>query len=101
MRFDALTIFPEMFVGPLTESVLKRARERGLIAVHVHDIRAQATDRHQSTDDYPYGGGAGMVMKPEPIFRAAEAVLADTTGVGPGETRVILMTPQGRLFRQA
>jgi tRNA (guanine37-N1)-methyltransferase len=92
MRFDVLTLFPGTFSG-LKESILKRALERGLISVHVHNIRDYATGRHQVTDDAPYGGGGGMVMKPEPIFAAAESVLADDTQVP-----VILLSPQGRLF---
>src|SRR5262249_44300001 len=104
MRFDVLTIFPSMFEGPLTESVLRRAQERGLISINVHNIRDWATDRHATTDDYPYGGGAGMVMKPEPIFAAVEAILSPSSPAGAsgaGETPIILLTPQGRLFRQA
>ncbi len=109
MRFDVLTLFPAMFEGPLGESVLGRARERGLIAVHVHNIRDWAAGRHATTDDYPYGGGAGMVMKPEPLFAAVEAVLALADGAVTGRegaeaeraARVILMTPQGRVFNQA
>ena len=93
MRFDVLTLFPEMFTGPLQESIIKRAQERGLISVHLHNIRDYATGRHRVTDDAPYGGGGGMVMKPEPIFAAVEAVLGDEKGVP-----VILLSPQGRLF---
>jgi tRNA (guanine37-N1)-methyltransferase len=93
MRFDVLTLFPEMFTGPLQESIIKRAQERGLISVHLHNIRDYATGRHRITDDAPYGGGGGMVMKPEPIFAAVEAVLGDEKGVP-----VILLSPQGRLF---
>ena len=94
-RFDVLTIFPEMFSGPLEASILKRARERGLISIHLHNIRDYATDRHHTTDDTPYGGGGGMVMKPEPIFAAVEAVLGDEEGVP-----IILLSPQGRVFTQ-
>jgi tRNA (guanine37-N1)-methyltransferase len=93
MRFDVLTLFPEMFTGPLQESIIKRAQERGLISIHLHNIRDYATGRHRITDDTPYGGGGGMVMKPEPIFAAVEAVLGDEKGVP-----VILLSPQGRLF---
>ncbi|MBO9369550.1 MAG: tRNA (guanosine(37)-N1)-methyltransferase TrmD [Chloroflexi bacterium] len=93
MRFDVLTLFPEMFTGPLQESIIKRAQERGLISVYLHNIRDYATGRHRITDDAPYGGGGGMVMKPEPIFAAVEAVLGDEKGVP-----VILLSPQGRLF---
>ncbi len=92
MHFDIFTLFPTMFQGPLSESILKRAQERGLLSVALHDIRAATTDKHHVVDDYPYGGGAGMVMKPEPAFAAVEAVYAG----GP----IILLTPQGRLFNQ-
>ena len=93
MRFDILTLFPAMFHGPLEESVLKRAQESGHLSVVLHNVRDYATDKHHVTDDAPYGGGGGMVMKPEPIFAAVEAVLAGETGVP-----IILLTPQGRLF---
>ena len=92
MHFDVFTLFPDMFQGPFTESILKRAQERGLLSIALHDIRDVATDKHHIVDDYPYGGGAGMVMKPEPIFAAIEAVYES----GP----IILLTPQGRLFNQ-
>jgi tRNA (guanine37-N1)-methyltransferase len=92
MRFDILTLFPGMFAGPLDESIMRRARDAGLIEVVVHDLRDWATDKHHTADDYPFGGGAGMVMKPEPLFAAVEAVqpLAETPAT------VVLMTPQGR-----
>lgn len=92
MHFDVFTLFPDMFQGPFTESILKRAQERGLLSIALHNIRDVATDKHHIVDDYPYGGGAGMVMKPEPIFAAIEAVYES----GP----IILLTPQGRLFNQ-
>ncbi len=95
MRIDILTIFPEMFAGPFDASIIKRARERGLVEVHAHNIREYATDKHQLTDDAPYGGGGGMVMKPEPIFAAVEAIR------GEDDCPVILLTPQGRVFTQA
>jgi len=96
MRIDILTIFPAMFRGPLDESIVKRAVEKGLVEIHVHDIREHSTDRHRTVDDYPYGGGPGMVMKPEPLFAAVEHV----RGQAPGQGSVILLTPQGRLFNQ-
>ena len=96
MRIDVLTLFPGMFKGPLDESILKRARDAGIIDIHLHDIRDWATDKHRTVDDYPYGGGAGMVMKPEPIFAAVEAVQQMTEAPG----RVVLLTPQGRVFNQ-
>ncbi len=97
IHFDIFTLFPAMFEGPFGESMLKRAVAEGLISVAIHDIRAYTSDKHHVTDDYPFGGGGGMVMKPEPIFAAVEAVLGDALGVMP----VILLTPQGRLFDQA
>lgn len=95
-----LTLFPEMFPGPLGASILGRAIQRGLLDVRVHDIRTFTTDRHRTADDTPYGGGAGMVMKPEPVVAAVEAIL---TGGQPEAERppVILLSPQGRLFSQA
>ncbi len=92
MHFDIFTLFPAMFQGPFSESILKRAQEQGLLSIALHNIRAITTDKHHIVDDYPYGGGAGMVMKPEPIFNAVEAVYQG----GP----IILMTPQGRPFTQ-
>jgi tRNA (guanine37-N1)-methyltransferase len=80
VHFDIFTLFPAMFVGPLTESILKRAQEKRLIGIAIHDIRAYTTDRHHVCDDTPYGGGGGMVMKPEPIVRAVETVLAHAPG---------------------
>ena len=76
MRIDVLTLFPDMFDGPLGESILARARTRGLVRIETHDIRAFTTDKHQMVDDYAYGGGAGMVMKPEPLAAAIETVRA-------------------------
>jgi tRNA (guanine37-N1)-methyltransferase len=92
MHIDIFTLFPAMFEGPFSESILKRARERGLLSLALHNIRDFTTDKHHIVDDYPYGGGVGMVMKPEPIFAAVEAVYQG----GP----IILLTPQGRLFNQ-
>jgi tRNA (guanine37-N1)-methyltransferase len=92
MHFDIFTLFPGMFQGPLTESILKRAQEQGLLSIALHNIRDATTDKHHVVDDYPYGGGAGMVMKPGPLFDAVEAVYQD----GP----IILLSPQGRLFTQ-
>lgn len=95
MIFDILTIFPGMFVSPLEESIVGKARQRGLIRVRMHNIRDFAEDKHQMTDDRPFGGGEGMVMKPEPIVSALRAAASD----GP-RGRVVLLTPQGRLFNQ-
>src|SRR6266496_6633676 len=77
MRFDILTLFPDMFTGPLTESILKRAVQAGKIQIALHDIRAYATDKHHTADDAPYGGGAGMVMKAEPLAAAIRSVTSD------------------------
>ncbi|MBP1693666.1 MAG: trmD [Chloroflexi bacterium] len=96
MRFDVFTLFPEIFPAYLETSILQRARQRGLVEVAVHNIRDWTTDRHHITDDEPYGGGGGMVMKPEPIFSAIEAVLGS-----PLACPLILLTPQGRVFSQA
>jgi tRNA (guanine37-N1)-methyltransferase len=96
MHFDILTLFPGMFCGPLEESILKRAQEGDHLSIALHNIRDYAADKHRMTDDAPYGGGGGMVMKPEPIFAAVEAVLAGDTDVP-----IILLSPQGRLFTQA
>src|SRR4030042_5089051 len=93
MIFDVLTIFPGIFDSPLAESLLKKASDRGLIQVRVRNLRDFADDRHRTTDDYPYGGGAGMVMKPEPVIRAVGHV----RGIM-GDAKVILMTPPGRGF---
>ncbi len=97
MRVDVFTLFPDIFQGPLQESILKRAQEMGRLSVALHNIRDYATGKHRITDDYAYGGGGGMVMKPEPIFAAVESVLGDALPVTP----VILLSPQGRLFNQA
>lgn len=92
MQVDIFTLFPEMFQGPFSESILKRAQEQGLLQIQLHNIRDVTTDKHHIVDDYPYGGGAGMVMKPDPIFATVEAVYQG----GP----LILLTPQGRPFKQ-
>lgn len=97
MRIDVLTLFPAMFQGPMTESMLWKARDRGLLDLRLHDIRDFTTDKHHTADDIPYGGGGGMIMKAEPVISAVETALA---GAPPG-TPVILMTPQGRVFSHA
>jgi tRNA (guanine37-N1)-methyltransferase len=96
MKFDILTLFPGMFDGPLTESILKRARENGLIEIALHNIRDWALDKHATADDAPYGGGAGMVMKVEPIAGAIEAVKESSPN-----SKVLLTTPGGRPFNHA
>jgi tRNA (guanine37-N1)-methyltransferase len=94
MRIDVLTIFPGMFESPLRESLLGRAIERGLVDIRLHDIRDVTTDKHRQVDDESYGGGPGMVMKPEPIFAAVESL-------GHGPKRVLLLSPAGRRLDQA
>ena len=96
MRFDVFTLFPEVMEDYLHNGVLGKAQESGLLKVHLHHLRDYTTDRHRTTDDEPYGGGGGMVMKPEPIFAAVESILGDTQS----EVPVILLTPQGRVFDQ-
>jgi tRNA (guanine37-N1)-methyltransferase len=95
MKFDIVTIFPSMFAGPLAVGVVGRAIERGALQVRVHDLRDYTTDRHRIVDDVPYGGGPGMVLKAEPIFRALDAIEAQGR---PGA--VVLTSPQGRRFTQ-
>jgi tRNA (guanine37-N1)-methyltransferase len=97
MRTDVLTIFPEMFQAPMSTSMVGLARERGALDFFAHDLRDWAHDRHRTTDDYPYGGGPGMVMKPEPIVEALEAI---SSLVEPAPY-VIFLTPAGRPFTQA
>jgi tRNA (guanine37-N1)-methyltransferase len=98
MRIDILCLFPEMFTSPFKESIIKRAREQGLVNIMIHNIRDYTHDKHHTVDDYPYGGGPGMVLKPEPIFEAAEAVKHQ---LGVSDMPIILLTPQGRLFSQS
>lgn len=101
MQFEVFTLLPEVFPPYLESSILKRASERGLIHVRVHNIREYTHDKHHVTDDTPYGGGGGMVMKPEPVFEAVESVMGraplQTTGQS---VPIILLTPQGRVFTQ-
>ncbi len=119
MRFDIFTLFPAMFAGPFGDSIIARALEAGIVQAQMHNIRDYAEGKHQVTDDYPYGGGGGMVMKPEPIFRAVEAALgmapvsagaAQAEVLSEGEDEpviapaapcpIILLSPQGRRFNQ-
>jgi len=97
MRIDVMTLFPAMFEGPMTESMLWKARDRNLLDLRLHDIRDYTTDKHHTADDIPYGGGGGMIMKAEPVAKAVEAALDGA----PTGTPVILMTPQGRVFSHA
>ncbi len=108
IRFDVLSLFPEMFAGVFEASIIKRAQESGHVEIVLHDIRAYASGKHRVTDDTPYGGGGGMIMKPEPIFNAVESILAvEIPNDGyrqlhqQGYPSIILLTPQGRLFKQA
>jgi tRNA (guanine37-N1)-methyltransferase len=105
MQFEVFTLLPEVFPSYLETSILKRARERGLIDVRIHNIRDYTHDKHHTTDDMPYGGGGGMVMKPEPVFEAVESILGLASHQTPPEpvskTPIILLTPQGRVFNQS
>jgi tRNA (guanine37-N1)-methyltransferase len=110
MKFDIVTIFPEFFAGPLHYGIVRRARESGLIDIRVHDLRQFAHDRHKTVDDRPFGGGEGMVLKPEPMFEAVETILSDTVpdDAGPREahgrldgTAIVLLSASGRIFAQA
>lgn len=98
MRIDILTALPELVKGPLSYSIIKRAVQKGHAAIEVHDIRAYATDKHRQIDDYPYGGGAGMVLKPEPIFACVDAIRESTKGQPVDE--IVLLTPDGEVFNQ-
>ena len=101
MQFEVFTLLPEVFPPYLDTSILNRARQRGLIDVRVHNIRDYTHDKHHTTDDTPYGGGGGMVMKPEPVFEAVESVLGlEAPQAQPINVPVILLTPQGRVFTQ-
>ncbi len=94
MKIDVLTLFPAMFAGPLDESIIMRARKSGLLELNIHQLRDWAHDKHKTVDDRPFGGGPGMLLKPEPIFEAVESLKRDGT-------KVILLSPSGRKFNQA
>jgi tRNA (guanine37-N1)-methyltransferase len=94
MKIDVLTLFPAMFAGPLDESIIARARRNGILELGIHNLRDYAHDRHKTVDDRPFGGGPGMLLKPEPIFEAVEDLAGE-------KTRVILLSPAGRVFNQA
>jgi tRNA (guanine37-N1)-methyltransferase len=106
MRFDLITIFPEFFVGPLDHGIVRRAREAGIAQINIQDLREFTKDKHRTVDDRPFGGGEGMVLKPEPLFEAVEKLLGQGVGsaVGPtardAKTTVVLMSAAGRLFTQ-
>ncbi len=94
MKIDVLTLFPAMFAGPLDESIIMRARKSGILDLKIHNLRDWTHDRHRTVDDRPFGGGPGMLLKPEPIFEAVESLRRETT-------KVILLSPSGRKFNQA
>jgi tRNA (guanine37-N1)-methyltransferase len=96
MRFDVFSVFPEVMHAYLSSSVLGKAQESGRVEIRLHNLRDYTEDRHRTTDDEPYGGGGGMVMKPEPVFAAVESVFGEELGAA----RIVLLTPQGRLFNQ-
>src|SRR5690242_20384537 len=105
MRFDLITIFPEFFAGPLEHGIVRRAREARLIDVHVQDLREFTKDRHRTVDDRPFGGGEGMVMKPEPLFEAVESLLGQSAGQFSeasldSETAIVLLSAAGKRFTQ-
>jgi len=112
MQFEIITIFPEFFSGPLDYGIVRRAREARLVDVRVHDLRAFAHDRHRTVDDRPFGGGEGMVLKPEPLFEAVESLVGDVgarhdvplqgdaTSIAQPGTAVVLLSASGKLFRQ-
>lgn len=106
MRFDLITIFPEFFAGPLEHGIVRRARESRLVEVHVQDLRAFTKDRHRTVDDRPFGGGAGMVLKPEPLFEAVESLLGHSVGDAANQaapdpkTAIVLLSAAGKLFKQ-
>lgn len=94
MKIDILTLFPNIFAGPLTESIIKRAQENNLVEINIHDLRKYTKDKHHTADDKPYGGGGGMVLKPEPLFEAVDKLRTD-------KTKLILMSPKGNKFFQS
>src|ERR1700741_3319586 len=93
MKIDVLTLFPGMFAGPLDESIIRRARDKGILDLGIHNLRDYTHDRHKTVDDKPFGGGPGMLLKPEPIIEAVEHLANE-------QTRVVLLTPGGRPFPQ-
>src|SRR6201998_965957 len=99
MRFDLITIFPEFFSGPLEHGIVRRAREGGVGAVRVQDLRAFTKDRHRTVDDRPFGGGEGMVLKPEPLFEAVESITG-ADSLSESQRAVVLLSASGELFRQ-
>jgi tRNA (guanine37-N1)-methyltransferase len=106
VRFDLITIFPEFFAGPLDHGIVRRAREAGIVQIHVQDLREFTKDRHKTVDDRPFGGGEGMVLKPEPLFEAVEKLLGQSMGdsaqapARAAGTAVVLLSAAGKLFTQ-
>jgi tRNA (guanine37-N1)-methyltransferase len=102
VRFDVVTIFPDFFTSPLAHGVVARARNRGLLDIQIHDLRNWTYDRHRTVDDRPFGGGEGMLLKPEPLFEAVEAIVPerDSATARDPQTRVVLLSAQGRRFDQ-
>jgi tRNA (guanine37-N1)-methyltransferase len=100
MRIDIVTALPDLIASPLEHSILKRAADKGLVEICVHDLRTYATDRHRQLDDYPFGGGAGMVLKPEPIFACIEALQAQLAQTGSSYDAVIYLSPDGKTLDQ-
>jgi len=100
MRIDIITIFPEMFAQILNTSILKRAQTKGKVQIKVHNLRDYTLDKHRKVDDRPFGGGSGMVMSPEPIFRAVEAIKEKNPKIAKSKSRVILLSPQGKKLNQ-
>src|SRR6185437_2029496 len=100
MRFDLITIFPEFFAGPLDYGIVRRARESHLIEAHIHDLRNFTHDRHRTVDDRPFGGGEGMVMKPEPILDAVESLFGREGATAPQGSAIVLLSAAGKPFRQ-
>src|SRR6266446_2779411 len=100
MRIDIVTLFPEICRAPLSESIMKRAQENKMVDLHIHNLRDWTSDKHHIVDDAPFGGGQGMVMKPEPMFAAVESLRNQTSNLKPQTSKVILMSPAGRPFDQ-
>jgi len=102
LRIDVITIFPDFFQGPIDYGIVKRARAAGLVSITAHDLRRWTTDKHHVVDDRPFGGGDGMILKPEPIFEAVEGLTGKSRREDfSKDTRVVLLSPQGRVFSQA
>lgn len=100
MRIDIVTALPDIVRGPLDQSIIRRAKQKGLVEIRVFDLRDYTTDKHRQVDDYPYGGGAGMVLKPEPIFRCIEGIQAEAKAQGQPVDEVVFLTPDGTVFNQ-